>query len=638
MKNIFKSFILFTLILCGSLFSNDSLEDMRVDYKMVNEKLPNVPTSFLDVLNSEELYTSISDTQYDNVNNGLYERLIQIVDVLNKEDSVRVMLQLQTEFYPEGLLESEQAVQTQRQNKFDLLVDIINNNFLDKQSILDSIVIYDSIPYISVEVTQENIWEVLSIPGIINIEIDMKMKPMLTESTSVINVRNAWTSGYTGSNRSVAILDSGVRSDHTDFTGKIVYNGCYSGHAGSTTCPNGSTIQLGGTSGTNCNNAYSGCDHGTHVASIAAGKNNGVAKGANILAFQVFSYSGGSILASNTDWTAALEKVLEVKDTYNVASVNMSLGGGSYTNYCDALISSAKTAIDNLKSVGIATVIATGNDGYRGQIAFPACISSAVAIGATTDTGIGFVEGYLGIDQVTHYSNHNNLVDLLAPGSTINAAISTSSSAYADKHGTSMATPHVAGAFAVLRQATDTHTVDQLVTILQNTGSSIPEPDTGISKKRIDVLAAIQSLGEGTLKVTILPTAVKYDGAQWSIDGGTTWNNSGVTLTLPVGTYTIKFKSVSHVNSSKIWRKPSGIDVTISTDGQNITKTGTYVEADKPSKFIVDYNGDAVEDILFTDANGRSVIYEMDGPTATRSVVTESGAALINKAPFWTYR
>ncbi|UCG06665.1 MAG: S8 family serine peptidase, partial [Desulfobacterales bacterium] len=188
-----------------------------------------------------------------------------------------------------------------------------------------------------------------------------------------------------------------------------------------------------------------GCDHGTHVAGVAAGLNavsrdptfDGVAKGADIIAIQVFSKFTGSncsplpspcALSWISDQIQGLERVYALRNTYKIAAVNMSLGGGRYTSPCDS--QPHKAIIDNLRSSGIATVIASGNNGYTDALSSPACISTAVSVGATEKD-----------DDVASFSNSATFLDLLAPGVSIRSSVPNTKTSYARFSGTSMAAP-----------------------------------------------------------------------------------------------------------------------------------------------------------------------------------------------------
>ena len=169
-------------------------------------------------------------------------------------------------------------------------------------------------------------------------------------------------------------------------------------------CIRGVTSSTAVNSGLNCSATLEGCEHGTHVAGIAAGFAgpggvNGVAPGANLVAMQVFTrfdnitMCGGDpvcVLTYNSDQVRGLERALVLAGPGNanrIASANMSLGGGGpFSAPCDAAEAARKTAIDNLLSVGIATVIASGNNGFTNGVSAPACISSAIAVGSTTKT------------------------------------------------------------------------------------------------------------------------------------------------------------------------------------------------------------------------------------------------------------
>jgi subtilisin family serine protease len=201
------------------------------------------------------------------------------------------------------------------------------------------------------------------------------------------------------------------------------------------------------------------------------------------------------VLSYTSDQILGLQRVYSLRNTYNIASVNMSLGGGSYTENCDADAdyTAEKAAIDTLRSVGIATVIAAGNDGASDAISGPACISTAISVGATDKT-----------DVVASYSNSASILSLLAPGVSIYS--STLLGAYAYKSGTSMATPHVSGAWAVLKSTRPTATVSEILNVLTATGKGITDARNGIVKPNDFVVAGYQPIMPGTYGTTLSET------------------------------------------------------------------------------------------------------------------------------------
>jgi subtilisin family serine protease len=326
---------------------------------------------------------------------------------------------------------------------------------------------------------------------------DVPDYPSLNLSVPLIGAPTVWdTYGYTGAGMNVAILDTGVDKNHPFLKGAVVSEACYSSTGSGTDYTYTSVCPGAVTESTEEGSAlpYEGvcpeeaCDHGTHVAGIAAGRDNGsfsgVAKGAGIIAIQIFTrFDGYCSSACALSWTSdqirGLERVYELKDTYNIAAVNMSLGGGQYFLNCDT--DSRKEMIDNLKSAGIATVIAAGNEGYLSSLDAPACISSAVSVGATT-----------GADAVASFSDRAYFLSLLAPGTDIYSSIPGQN--YASWNGTSMATPHVTGTWALLKQANPTASVDTILEALQTTGLSIYDSSSYLTKPRIKVDAAFLSL------------------------------------------------------------------------------------------------------------------------------------------------
>jgi Ca2+-binding RTX toxin-like protein len=131
--------------------------------------------------------------------------------------------------------------------------------------------------------------------------------------------------------------------------------------------------------------------------------------------------------------------------------------------------------------------VASGNDAYANAISSPACISSAISVGATDEH-----------DEVPIYSNEADILDLLAPGGDFNTDTGVTSSVpgntYSAFQGTSMATPHVTGAWALLKEAHPTATVDEVLSALINTGVPVLEPFAGLTKPRIQIEAALDAL------------------------------------------------------------------------------------------------------------------------------------------------
>src|SRR2546428_8361962 len=250
-------------------------------------------------------------------------------------------------------------------------------------------------------------------------------KQVLIDSVPLIGADQAWAQGFDGTGFVVAVLDSGVDSAHPSLAGKVVEEACYSttsGHQSTTLCPNGANEQIGPGAGVYCPLELEGCWHGTHVAGIAAGNGTpsdlpiwGVGRGASIMAVQGFSQINGffdcsgappCLGAYTSDILAALERVYVLRATYAFAAVNMSLGGGLFSSNCDD--EPYKPFIDNLRAVGIATVVAAGNDRSTDQLSAPPRISTPVSVRAPTKD-----------DRIADFSNVAPFLSLLAPGDEI---------------------------------------------------------------------------------------------------------------------------------------------------------------------------------------------------------------------------
>ncbi|MGI5480917.1 S8 family peptidase [Streptomyces lavendofoliae] len=232
------------------------------------------------------------------------------------------------------------------------------------------------------------------------------------------------------------IIDTGVRITHSDFGGRATY---------------------GYDAIDNDNTAQDGHGHGTHVAGTVAGSAYGVAKKARIVGVRVLNNSGSGTTAqvvAGIDWVT--------RNAVKPAVANMSLGGG--------VDSALDTAVRNSIASGVTYAIAAGNDGRDASNSSPARVAEAITVGSTTST-----------DARSSFSNYGSLVDLFAPGSSITSSWNTGDTATNTISGTSMATPHVAGAAALYLANNRTATPSQVATALTSAATTgvVGNPGTG---------------------------------------------------------------------------------------------------------------------------------------------------------------
>lgn len=223
-----------------------------------------------------------------------------------------------------------------------------------------------------------------------------------------IDARSGLDDEYTyeadGSGVNAYVLDTGVRTSHNEFgsRGSVGYDAINDGQNGQD------------------------CDgHGTHVAGTVGGSTYGVAKGVNVIAVRVLDCQGSGSLSGvidGIDWVT--------QNAQSPAVANMSLGGGASQSLDDAV----QNSIDS----GVTYAVAAGNSDADACNQSPARVSDALTVGSSTSN-----------DARSSFSNYGSCVDVFAPGSDITSAWYTSDSATNTISGTSMASPHVAGAVAL---------------------------------------------------------------------------------------------------------------------------------------------------------------------------------------------
>lgn len=380
-------------------------------------------------------------------------------------------------------------------------------------------------------------------PAVAQVQIDRPHPPALNQSTVLIGSRAVNAAGYAGAGTSVAILDTGVRKTHPFLAGRVIAEACFSttnsGYGSTSLCPGGVPSTTDVNSALPCASNISGCNHGTHVAGIVAGNRitmngnliSGVAPEAKLIAVQIYSrfpagggYCGASdcALSFDSDQIAALEWLYTQRATPawgTLASVNMSLGGDLSVTACndDAIA----FYIAQLRSVGVATVIASGNESSTNGVSYPGCVAAAITVGAS-QTG---KYGAQYIDKVASFSNSpavaNNqidgngdrLLDFFAPGQPIYSSIAYPGTTYETYSGTSMATPHVAGAWALIKGMLPDASVSQILQLLTNNGVPINDTRTvnPLTLPRIAVDTTVNNILDEitTRTATVTPTSTR---------------------------------------------------------------------------------------------------------------------------------
>jgi subtilisin len=418
----------------------------------------------------------------------------RMLDVARVRSEIPVIVEMDTEFVPEGEL-SLFAAANQR-----AAIAGAQTRVLDRVSGARNVKTFRSVPMMAMMVGANELAALLDDRSVTAVYEDVAVPPALAESVPLIRADVAADVKRIkgGKGWAVAVLDTGVQRNHKALKGKIVAEGCFStsNAASKSVCPGGEASSTAKGSGANCNPSIEGCDHGTHVAGIAVGSPKGkykaykgVAPKADLIPMQVFSkfssvdYCGGPgtcALSYTSDQLAALEEVNDLASRHKIAAVNMSLGGGLERKACNK--NPLKKIVKTLRSKRIAVAIAAGNDGVDGRVASPGCVGPAVTVASTTKT-----------DEVSGFSNFSKLVDLAAPGSAIVSSVPKNK--FKAFSGTSMAAPHVAGAWALLRHRFPKTSVTKIEKALKCSG--IPVMRAGVTKKRIDVYGAYLALKNG---------------------------------------------------------------------------------------------------------------------------------------------
>lgn len=357
--------------------------------------------------------------------------------------------------------------------------------------------------------SKEDLVILLNSPDVVSIQPNINLEPTLQESLKHIRQpetsrtyfkKNGEKYFFKGKGSVIAILDTGLDATRSEF------GQC---STGSKHCSVIGTYEFaeeinGKTDGQLDDDPDK---HGTNVSGIALG----VAPEAKLIGLDVFYWQydprsrKNKLSAPSYAITGALNWIYNNHISRNnkgldIVSLNMSLGGGYHRSATNSL-----PILGQLKDIGVASVVATGNDAYTDAIAWPASEVNAISVGAVHDIenlrenvycgkdryGYDKIQYGYKSDEVTCFSNSNKLLDILAPGYNITAAGITMS-------GTSQATPHMAGAYAVLRSPAVINitqdSVDDTTLRFKQNGIIVTDQRNGIARPRVDLYAALMSL------------------------------------------------------------------------------------------------------------------------------------------------
>jgi subtilisin family serine protease len=321
--------------------------------------------------------------------------------------------------------------------------------------------------------------------GITRVWLDGLRTPVLDVSVPQVGAPTAWEAGFDGTGVTVAVLDTGIDTTHPDLAGKVA-------------------TSVDFTTDADPRDLYG---HGTHVASTIAGSGaasggryRGVAPGATLLNGKVCTAKGcpESAILAGMQWAA----------TQGADVVNMSLGG-SDSPEVDPL---EQAVTDLTAAYGVLFVVAAGNQGGDFSVNSPASADAALAVGAVDKQ-----------DNIASFSSKGPRIgdaglkpDLTAPGVSITAARSATGvlgqagQPYVTLNGTSMATPHVAGAAAILTQRHPDWSPVTLKAAL--IGSAKPNPALGSFAQGAGRLNVARALGQ---PVTVDPPSVSLGRQLW---------------------------------------------------------------------------------------------------------------------------
>ena len=304
---------------------------------------------------------------------------------------------------------------------------------------------FRAVPALAGWVSSAGLAKLVGNPNVVKIDLDVGGTGSLANSVPLIRADDWHALGITGTGVVVAVLDTGIDTDHVDLADDLVHQECFLDFDGAINgvgrCPNGSDRQSGAGA------AESGLNHGVMTTGIITSRGTvssvGVAPDAEIVSIKVLDNTQpAGIFAFFSELVAALDFIINNRPDVKV--INMSLGTFAlFAGNCDSATAfnmAGAAAINTLRKNGVIAFAASGNNGSGTQMTSPACISNVVSVGATNN-----------VDNVAAFTNSNASLDLMAPGVGITST--GLANGIAGGSGTSFASPHAAGCAALFVDA-----------------------------------------------------------------------------------------------------------------------------------------------------------------------------------------
>lgn len=335
-------------------------------------------------------------------------------------------------------------------------------------------------------------------PRVLRVDIDTggEGAAVTPDAASVLNqVHQLPALGLGGAGMKVAVIDSGIDTDHADFNGRIVGQQCFCGGV-TGCCPNGTATQSGAGA------AEDNHGHGTNVAGIIGGDGDLAPRGAlpavQLVAVKVLD--SANRFCCTSDVIAALDWV--ATNHPDVDAVNLSLGTSAlYAGDCDnasATNQALAAAVANLNAAGAVVTASAGNQANYAQSSAPACIANVMGTGATWDFSGGAIS-FLGCSELSTaprqpacFSNRSATTDLFAAGALVTApGFNGATSTFG---GTSQAAPMVAACAVALKQAAPASTVAQRMQAMTLSPTRLQDTASGREYPFLDCRDAIKLL------------------------------------------------------------------------------------------------------------------------------------------------